>query len=339
MTAGANRLTGHATLTVASNDLRVLCGAFKQLGYVVEELLATAGLQQSDLADPDARLPCTAYSALLNRAQQVRFTPNLALRLALVVPIGAYPLLDYLVVTSDSVGEGLQQLARYFRLVGNPVVLEPREGTDAIDMVMTGAAMPFSVEYLAALIVLHMRKETEGKFTAAGVSFMHRPDDAAEFERALGCPVASGAAWNGVSISRDVWRLPLRRRDGVLRGVLERQADQALSQLPEPGDPVAEVRRVLAWKLGNGGARIEAIARQLATSPRTLQRRLAAGGISFQQLLDDVRKQAALQRVAHSAMSICEIAYLLGYSEPGPFHRAFKRWYGETPQAFRKNHR
>jgi AraC-like DNA-binding protein len=66
---------------------------------------------------------------------------------------------------------------------------------------------------------------------------------------------------------------------------------------------------------------------------------LAAGGISFQQLLEDVRKQAARQRVAHSAMSICEIAYLLGYSEPGPFHRAFKRWYGETPQAFRKNHR
>ena len=59
----------------------------------------------------------------------MRFTPNLALRLAMVVPIGAYPLLDYLVVTSDSVGEGLQQLARYFRLVGNPVVLEAREGT------------------------------------------------------------------------------------------------------------------------------------------------------------------------------------------------------------------
>jgi hypothetical protein len=77
MTAGANRLTGHATLTVASNDLRVLCGAFKQLGYVVEELLATAGLQQSDLADPDARLPCTAYSALLNRAQRCVSLPTL----------------------------------------------------------------------------------------------------------------------------------------------------------------------------------------------------------------------------------------------------------------------
>ena len=184
-----------------------------------------------------------------------------------------------------------------------------------------------------------MRKETDGEFAAAGVSFMHRPDDAAGFECVLACPVTSGAAWNGVSISRDVWCLPLRRRDGVLRSVLERQADQTLAQEPEPGDPVAEVRRVLAWKIGNGGTRIEAVARQLATSPRTLQRRLAAGGVSFQELLDDVRKQAAGQHVAHSAMSIGEIAYLLGYSEPAPFHRAFKRWYGETPQAFRKNHR
>ena len=182
-------------------------------------------------------------------------------------------------------------------------------------MVMTGAAIPFSVEYLAALIVLHMRKETDGKFAAAGVSFMHRPDDAAEFERALGCPVASGAAWNGVSISRDVWRLPLRRRDGVLRGVLERQADQTLAQEPEPDDPVAEVRRVLAWKIGNGGTRIEAVARQLATSPRTLQRRLAAGGVSFQELLDDVRKEAAGQRVAafrHVDWRNCVPAWLLG---------------------------
>jgi AraC-like DNA-binding protein len=339
MTADANQLTGHATATVASNDLRVLCDALERLGYEVGELLATAGLQPGDLADPDARLPCTAYSSLLTNAQQIRFTPNLALRLATVVPIGAYPLLDYLVVTSDNVGEGLRQLSRYFRLVGNPVVLDAREGTDTIDMVMTGAGIPFSVEYLAALIVLHMRKETDGKFAAAGVSFMHRTDDAAGFERALGCPVASGAVWNGVSISRDVWRLPLRRRDAVLRGVLERQADRTLADAPKADDPVAEVRRVLAWKIGNGGTRIEAVARRLATSPRTLQRRLAAGGVSFQELLDDVRKEAAGQRVAHSAMSIGEIAYLLGYSEPGPFHRAFKRWYGETPQAFRKNHR
>ena len=339
MTAGANRLTAHATGTVASNDLRVLCGALEKLGYPVQELLPAAGLQQNDLADPDARLPCAAYSSLLTRAQQIRFTPNLALRLAMLVPIGAYPLLDYLVLTSDSVGEGLQQLARYFRLVGNPVALEARKGMDAMDMVMTGAAMPFSVEYPAALMLLHMRAETEGKFAASRVTFMHRPDDIGEFERMLGCPVVADAQWNGVSISRDVWRLPLRRRDGVLRGVLERQADQTLAREPEPNDPEAEVRRVIAWKIGNGGTRIQAVARQMATSPRTLQRRLAAGGVSFQELLDDVRKEAAGQRVAHSALSICEIAYLLGYSEPGPFHRAFRRWFGETPQAFRKNHR
>jgi AraC-like DNA-binding protein len=70
-------------------------------------------------------------------------------------------------------------------------------------------------------------------------------------------------------------------------------------------------------------------------SPRTLQRRLAAERQSYQQVLDGWRKDAARRHLAASALSIGEIAWLLGFSEPAPFHRAFKRWFGTTPQAFR----
>ena len=72
----------------------------------------------------------------LSRAQQERFTPNLALELARLTPIGAYPLLDYLVLTSDTVGAGVRQLARYFRLIGNPVVITVHEDVDPIRVEM-----------------------------------------------------------------------------------------------------------------------------------------------------------------------------------------------------------
>ena len=79
-----------------------------------------------------------------------------------------------------------------------------------------------------------------------------------------------------------------------------------------------------------------AIARQLAVSGRTLQRRLAAEGVSFQQLVDDARKEAAGRYIGEASLAISEVAYLVGYSEPAPFHRAFKRWYGMTPEGFRQ---
>jgi AraC-like DNA-binding protein len=61
--------------------------------------------------------------------------------------------------------------------------------------------------------------------------------------------------------------------------------------------------------------------------------------VSYQELLEDARKEAAERYISQSTLVICEVAYLVGYSEPAPFHRAFKRWYGITPEAFRQKRR
>ena len=125
----------------------------------------------------------------------------------------------------------------------------------------------------------------------------------------------------------------------MLGGLLQRQADEAIGRLP-PMDGVAlDVRRALASRVGGGDTRIQAVARMLATSARSLQRRLAAAGFSFQQLLDLARRDAAERYLSESPLSIGEVAYLLGYSEPAAFNRAFRRWRHETPQAFRKRRR
>ena len=171
------------------------------------------------------------------------------------------------------------------------------------------------------------------------MSFSHHPDDPGELGRVLGCPIEPGASWNGLRITKEAWALPLRRRDSVLRGVLERQADGAIARI-RPGGMVADdVRRVLASRLARGDTRIAGTARQLATSPRTLQRRLAAEGLSHQELLDATRREAAQRQLEDSTLSINELSYLLGYSEPAAFHRAFRRWFGVTPQAFRRGSR
>jgi len=345
MTARANSLTDRVTTSVGTtgsawsspaNDLRVFLRGLGRLGYKADVLLAATGLRDADLDDPDARVPCEVYGALVSRAQQERFTPNLALELARLTPMGAFPLLDYLVVTSDTVGAGVQQLARYFRLVGSPVSIDLREDSDLIRIEMPGTPAPFSVEFNSALMILHFRNETEGRFGAAHVSFRHTPDDVPGFERVIGCRVLANASWNGVSVPLEAWRLPLRKRDPVLRHLLESQANDILARQPARTGLALDVQRALTARVAGGDTRIGTLARQLAMSGRTLQRRLAAEGVSYQELLEEARKEAAGRYISGSTLAIGEIAYLVGYSEPAPFHRAFKRWYGMTPDVFRQ---
>jgi AraC-like DNA-binding protein len=348
MTVRADRLTQRAKTTdyggpvlssYAARNLGVFVGAMERLGYRLERLLTDAGVHRTALEDPDARIPRSVWGPVFSRALEQRPMKNAGMRVATVTPFGAFPLIDYLIATSQNVGEGVTRLGRYLRLAEARSVPEAHEEEDPIRVSLEGSDTPFSAEFTVTLNLLHLREQTENQARAAYASFCHTPDDVAEMERVLGCPVHPAASWNGWALARETWQLPLRRRDRVLSSLLQRQADEAMARLPPMEDVAADVRRALAPRLGGGDTRIETIARALATSARSLQRRLAAAGVSYRQLLDLARKEAAERYLRDSRFSIGEVAYLLGYSEPAAFNRAFRRWRNERPQAFRKRQR
>src|SRR5581483_7016363 len=132
MTARANPLALRATPSPArasatlhragstwstARDLLVLANGLDRLGYCADALLASVGLRRAELEDPDAWLPCDTYGQIVASAQRIRRTPNLMLRVAELTPLGSYPLLDYIVATSDTVEHGLSRMERYLRLV------------------------------------------------------------------------------------------------------------------------------------------------------------------------------------------------------------------------------
>jgi AraC-like DNA-binding protein len=96
------------------------------------------------------------------------------------------------------------------------------------------------------------------------------------------------------------------------------------------------VRRAVERGLVEGGVEAEQIAKRLAMSPRSLQRHLAASGLSFQTLCDEVRHRSALELLRESATPIQEVAFVLGYQDVPSFYRAFKRWTGKTPAEVRR---
>ena len=319
--------------TFATGTVRGMLDAFGRLGHDVPALMAAGAIAAKDLEDPDGRISCAAFSRLWCAAQQRRPTPNLELQLAAVTPLGAYPLLDYLIVTSATVGEGLHQLARHAQLTGAPVRVLIHEEETPVRVVWEAA--PYAV-YLAAL---HLRREADGPLGLEFVSLREPPDEVRAVEEAVGCPVRVGASWQGLAFSREGWARPLRRRDPALQAVLERHAADIVARLPPGDDVVAEVRRVLVRRTSRKDARIGSIARALGTSTRSLQRRLAAAGASYQELLEQARCDAAERHLAETALSIAEVSWLVGYSEPSAFHRAFKRWRGVSPRSFRDGRR
>jgi AraC-like DNA-binding protein len=109
--------------------------------------------------------------------------------------------------------------------------------------------------------------------------------------------------------------------------------------MPEPTDVVRRVREAVATSLREGEPTLQVVAANQNTSVRTLQRRLAEEGVTFRSVVDEVRQELAQGMLADGRLTIAEMAYLLGYSEPSAFHRAYKRWTGKTPEEYRRSHR
>jgi AraC-like DNA-binding protein len=316
----------------------VFAEALGRLGYDAPRLLAAIGCEPRTLEDPDALVPCTWTGSLVGAAMRERPTRNLSLRLAETMAAGSYPLLEYLVDTSNTLGEAQRRLVTYFGLMRIPITYEIRDDEDPIRTIVRSPGNPFGLEFTIALNVIHMRRETVSPARVA-VSFSHAPEDPADFERTLGCTVRTRQEWDGVQIARESWELALKRRDSVLHALLERQADEILSRLHRPESAGDALAAALARRVVAGDTAIASVSRDLATSARTLQRRLSAEGTSYQAVLDRVRREAAQGYLADSTLSVGEVGYLLGYSEPAAFHRAFKRWHGVTPIEYRRRAR
>jgi AraC-like DNA-binding protein len=161
------------------------------------------------------------------------------------------------------------------------------------------------------------------------------PADPTPLTKYFGIAPSFGTGVSGLEISDDVLSLPLSSADPALKRFLEEQGRTVLETRPASTDLVGVIRQELVRRLGKTEAKVETVADALELSPRTLQRRLETEGTSFQEVLDGVREQLAMSYLVNDSLTVSEIAYLLGYSELRAFDRAFRRWTGKTPVAWR----
>jgi Arabinose-binding domain of AraC transcription regulator, N-term len=252
MTVRADRLTKRAKdsgsgpppePSIPAHVLRVYIEAMARLGYNVDVQCAQAGVGRSVLErDPDARISCAIWLPIFQREMQPRPLKNFLFKAAAAIPIGSFPLLDYLIGTSDSVSDAVRQLKRYLGLVDNPHVIDIRDGEDPVSVVFVSRDGRPTDEFGIALTLLRLREEAGDAFRPSYISFQHMPEDTAEIEEMFGCSVRVCAEWNGFALSQSTWSLPLRRRDPILAKLLQQQADEAIARLPRMDGVLYDVR-------------------------------------------------------------------------------------------------
>lgn len=285
------------------------------------------------VADADARITasqfCVAWSALTRAT-----SPAVALAIADATPVGAFGIVEYVCRSAATLGDALAQWVRYLNLLDDAVeVALIADGDRAYLRVVreSEAPAPASHELCFALVAKQATQLAATPFRIAAVDFVH-PGDPAAYRAWFDAPVAFGAEHTQLVLPASALGSALHTSDPTLLAILTRAANEV--KVPDPTTIVDRVAREIGLALKDDRANIAFVAQRLGMTERSLQRRLKEAATSFNDVRDDVRKQLA-RRYLDDKLAIAEISFLLGFSEPSAFHRAFRRWTGTTPQAAR----
>ncbi|MCZ7685529.1 MAG: AraC family transcriptional regulator [Sandaracinaceae bacterium] len=324
--------------TVLSVASRAVLEACERLGLDGAELLARAGLSREEIEDPDRRVEAERADALWRHAYERAGDPCLALHAAEALPFGAYKVIDYLATHAPTAGAGLEQVAAYFPLIDPRARLVVEHGDPTrlrVELTAGGEVPAPAQEYTLAALVTRMRAVAPLPLQRVCFSFA-APEDAREHARIFRCEVRFGCAAPELVIAERDWGAPLRTRDPALAALLERHAAALLAELSARSELAERVRAAIAEMLrAREEPTLARVAKRLATSERTLQRRLREEEVTFAALADDARAGLARSYLRERDLSLAEVAFLLGFADQSTFTRAFRRWTGVAPGAFR----
>jgi AraC-like DNA-binding protein len=298
---------------------------------------------RTKLEDPNVRVPEAVTEMAWRLAATLTRDEALGIHLAESLPRGALDLIEYALRSSPSLGNGLDRLARYGRLLSDRVAARIHRKGDSLLLLVHDTATtplhPARAEFALAVALKLARDSTGAEITPVRVSFVHpAPDNCAEHRRFFHGRVRFAAGSSSMSLSAFDASRPMREADAALAGIIRRRLDNALEDRDRSNSDAmsARVRRMLVEDLGQSVLTLDAVATALAVSRRTLTRRLAEERASFRHILDEVRSDFARALLQDRSLSIGDIAFFLQYSEPAAFHRSFRRWTGQTPRAFRE---
>ncbi len=330
-------------LTVAAGLARGLIDLAVSKGANRQALAGRVGIDLEDLQDQDNRIPFQNYVALMRAGKELSNDPALALYYGETNDMSEISVVGLIAHACETMIEAFAQLNRYGRLViefdGGPDrfrLASERGGLWVVDNRRNPNDFFELTESTFARMICGPRR-VGVMSVAKAVHVTHAaPPYRAEYERVFGAPVTFESDWNAVQIDETSMAQRIAPQPRYVFGVLSDRADMLLKSLESSKSTRGRVESLLMPVLHTGDASMDIVAGKMALSRQTLFRKLKAEDTTFEKVLDELRHRLALDYLSGRKVSVNETAYLVGFSEPAAFSRAFKRWTGTSPREMRK---
>lgn len=329
--------------TLPIHIARAIAFGAREHGVDPSPLFAAHGVTDAVLADPDARITGRVAVALWNDAAGAAGHPQFGLRTGERAGRDAVNVAGMFLAASATLGEGFRRIFQFYRVMNDAQTVHWEENASWVGGWLTVREVPYPVphhatEFAFAWSVVMARTVTGVDLSPTVITFEHdAPADLTEHERLFRCPVRFSQDRAELRFDGAVTALPVRTADPALVEILESHARAVLARLPTRQGLVPRVREAVARALPKGsGAGLEDIAASLHLSGRSLQRRLRDEGSTYADVVDEVRRALALDALRDPGRGVSEVGFALGFSDASAFHKAFVRWTGKAPSAWRR---
>jgi AraC-like DNA-binding protein len=269
--------------------------------------------------------------------------PTLGLRLGTDARSERFDPTALAALCSRSFGDALRRVARYKQLTcPEEIRISTAHGESTVEFVwlLAREAEPVVLVDLCLSWILAIgRRGTGGELSPLRLELTRAFAQREAFERHFGCPARLAAARNALVFRASDLERPFVTHNAELLAMLGPPLDAQLADSQAHRTVVERAAAALKGTLAGQRPALKDVARHLGLSPRTLQRRLAEGGLSFHRLVERARREMAMHYLADSSLELNETAYLLGYEDANSFFRAFQQWEGTSPGAWRSRHR
>ncbi|MFJ9712877.1 AraC family transcriptional regulator [Streptomyces sp. NPDC101234] len=324
------------TILIRGLALLNVAEVVSSLGGDPDTLLRTHGVDPAAAGDYDTFLPYSSVAAVIGDAAQVLHCPDFGMRLARRQGIQMLGPIAVIIRNAETVAAAIEGVSQYLHhLAPSDSTALIREPDAAIFTYSTNVRRLTHREQMVekglGIAMDAFRLMLGESFVPLRVTLQHQRVSPMEAYREMfRCPVEFQREVNSVHLPPNSLNQPIRGRDSAALALAEHYLVRVRPDLAVP-DHVREMTQRL---LAVNQADLVTVARAMSVHPRVLQRRLAESGMSFEEILDDVRREMAWDLSA-TGMQVSQIATMLGYSETSSYTRACRRWYGETPRQLR----
>ena len=321
---------------------KVIVGDLLARGRSVDRILREAGLDLRAVNRDGGRIPWLAQSRLMEIAALELGDDCYGLHLSAKVDVRDADAIAYLGLASRTLGDALDNLARYVHVFSEAVQFDIAKDDDKAVVDLIPADPSYlehrqQMEFGAGLLLHAYRLFTKRTITPLEVRFVHhRRDHANEVARLFGCKVTYLQSRTQMVLKAGDLATPIVTADDRLLKILKAHCETILKEHgSHDAGLVQQVERRIMDLLPKGAAKAKVVATDLGMSDRTLSRQMAAAGTSFDNVLERLRHQLALKYVTTTDLSLTQVAFVLGYANQPAFSQAFKRWTGRAPSEMR----